>query len=60
MAILDKGVDLAGEQIKAGQQTDRAVALGFAIARKPLVDARLGRQVRCGGRNRLKARLHRR
>ncbi len=55
--ILDKGVNLTGEQINAGQQTDRAVALVFVITRKRRMDARLGRQVRCGRRKRLNARL---
>src|SRR6267142_550 len=57
VAILDEGVNLTGEQINAGQQTDRAVALVFVIARKSRVYAGLGRQVRCGRRDRLNARL---
>ena len=32
VAILDQGVHLAGEQIDAGQQADRAVALVFMVA----------------------------
>jgi len=32
MAILDQGVDLAGDEIYAGQQADRAVALIFVLA----------------------------
>ena len=39
------------------KQTDRAVALVFVITRKCRVSARLGRQARCGRRNRLNARL---
>ena len=46
VAILDQGVDLAGEQIDAGQQADRAVALVFVIAREGRMHAGLGRQVR--------------
>ena len=34
MAVLDEGVDLAGEQIDAGQQADRSVALVLVVARK--------------------------
>jgi len=46
-AILDQGVDLAGEQIDAGQQADGAVALVFIIAREGRMDAGFGRQIRC-------------
>ena len=53
VAILDKGVNLAGEQIDAGQQADRAVTFVFMIAGEGRVSARLGRQVRRGRRNRL-------
>jgi hypothetical protein len=34
VAIPDEGVNLTGEQINAGQQTDRTVALVFVVARK--------------------------
>src|SRR5262249_2227095 len=34
MAVPDEGVNLTGEQIDAGQQTDRAVALVLVIARR--------------------------
>src|SRR5216684_5937582 len=34
VAVLDEGVNFAGEQIDAGQQTDRAVALVLVIARE--------------------------
>jgi len=34
VAVPDEGVNLAGEQINAGQQTDRAVALVFMIRAK--------------------------
>ena len=46
MAIPDQGMDLAGKQVDAGQQADRAVALIFMIAREGRVQAGLGRQVR--------------
>ena len=42
MAILDQGVNLAGEQIDAGQQADRAVALVFMIAREGRMGAGSG------------------
>src|SRR5208337_41141 len=42
-------VDLAGEQIDAGQQADRSVALVLVVAREGRLSAGLGRQVR-GGR----------
>ena len=46
VAVLDEGVNLPGEQIDAGQQTDRAVALVLVIARDGRMPAGLGRQVR--------------
>jgi hypothetical protein len=46
MAILDRGMDFAGEQINPGQQAERAVALVFIVARKGRVHTGLGRQVR--------------
>lgn len=46
VAIFDKGVDLAGEQINPSQQAERAMAFVFMVARKGGVDARLGRQIR--------------
>src|SRR5208337_3244097 len=57
VAVLDEGVNPAGEQVDAGQQTDRAVALILVIAREGRVLARLGRQVRSRGRDRLDAGL---
>ena len=45
MAVLDQGVNLAGEQVDAGQQTDRAVTLILMIASEGRVLAGLGRQV---------------
>ena len=45
VAVLDEGVDLAGEQIDAGQQADRSVALVLVVARESRMSAGLGRQV---------------
>ena len=42
VAVPDEGVNLAGEQVNAGQQADRAVALVFMIARKGRMHAGLG------------------
>ena len=53
VAIPDQRVDLAGEQIDAGQQADRAMTLVFMIAREGLMDAGFGRQVRGRGGERL-------
>src|SRR5215831_3659624 len=50
MAILDQGVNLAGEQIDSGQQTDCAIALVLVVAREGRMFAGLRRQVR-GGRS---------
>ena len=57
VAVLDEGVDLAGEQIDARQQADRAVALVFELASEVLMSAGLGRQVRSRRRDRLNAGL---
>src|SRR6516164_688963 len=57
MAVLDQGVNLAGEQIDTGQQTDRAIALVLMIAREGRMFAGLRRQVRGGRSERLNARL---
>jgi len=46
MTVPDEGVNLPGEQINAGQQTDRAVAFVLMIACEGRMPARLGRQVR--------------
>ena len=46
VAIFDKGVDLAGEQINSSQQAERAMAFVFMVACKGGVDAGLGRQIR--------------
>src|SRR5215471_2629753 len=53
MAVPDEGVNLTGEQIDAGQQTDRAVALVLVIAREGRMPARLGRKVWGRGGDRL-------
>ena len=42
MTVPDEGVNLTGEQIDAGQQTDRAMAFIFVIARES--------RMRCTGR----------
>src|SRR5271166_1697361 len=42
VAVLDEGVDLAGEQIDAGQQADRSVALVLVVAREGRMSAGLG------------------
>jgi len=57
MTVLDKSVNLPGEQINAGQQTDRAMAFVLVIAREGRMPARLGRQVRGGVGDRLNAGL---
>jgi len=47
MAILDQGMDLSGEEIDPGEETERAVALVLEVAREAWIDPRLGRQIRC-------------
>ena len=46
VAIFDKRVDLAGEQIDPGQQTERAMTFVLMIAREGRMNARHGRQIR--------------
>ena len=46
MAVLDHGVNLAGDKVDAGQQGDRAVALVFMVAGEGRMNAGLGRQIR--------------
>ncbi len=46
MAILDQGMNLASEQIDAGQQANRTVTLVFVIAPEGRMGAGLGRQIR--------------
>src|SRR5215472_9567813 len=46
MAVSDQGMDLAGEQIDARQQAQRAMAFILVITGKGRVDAGLGRQIR--------------
>jgi len=57
MLVLDQGVHLAREEVDAGQQTDRAVALVLAPAREGRMHSGFGRQVRGGGRDDLDAGL---
>ncbi len=57
VAVLDQGVNLTIEQVDAGQQTDRAVALILVIAPEGRVLAGLGGQIRSRGRDRLDAGL---
>jgi len=45
VAVLDQGMDFAGDEIDPGQQADRAVALVFKLAGEGRVHARLWRQV---------------
>ena len=59
VAILDAGVDLAGEQVDASQQADGTVALVFMIAGDGRVNAGHRRQVRSGQADRLHASRHR-
>ena len=50
MAILDQRMYLAGDEIDAGQQADRAMTLIFMLTCEGRMDARFGRQIRgCGG-----------
>src|ERR1700728_163042 len=52
MAVSDEGMELAGQQIDASQQTERAMALVFMIPGEGRMDAGFGRQVgrrRCDG-----------
>jgi hypothetical protein len=46
MTVPDEGVNLTGEQVNTGQQTDSAIAFIFVIAREGRVHAGLGWQVR--------------
>ena len=57
VAILDQGMNLAGDEIDPSQQTDRAVALIFMLACKGRMHARLGWQVRGRRGNGLYSRL---
>ena len=45
MTILDTGMYFAGQQIDAGEQAQRAVALIFVVAREARVTPRLRRKV---------------
>src|SRR5947209_10259453 len=44
MPILDQRMDLAGNEVDAGQQADRALALIFVLTCEGRMDARRGRQ----------------
>ena len=57
VAVLDQGVNLAGEQIDPGQQAERAMALVFVVAREGRMNVRFGWQVGSGRRDRLDAGL---
>jgi hypothetical protein len=57
VAVLDEGVDMAGDEIDSGQQADRAMALVLVIARQGHMSAGLGWQVRGGRGDRLNAGL---
>ena len=57
VAVLDESVDLAGDEIDAGQQADRAVAPVLVVAREGRMPAGFGRQVRGGRGDRLNAGL---
>lgn len=46
VAILDEGMDMAGQEIDSGKQAQRAVAPLFVIAREGRMSAGFGRQVR--------------
>ena len=50
-------MDLAGAEVDAGQQADRAVALIFMLTCEGRMDARFGRQIRGHCRDRLDTRL---
>src|SRR6267378_783527 len=45
VAILDQGMDLAGDEVDAGQQADCAMALIFMLTCEGRMYAGLGRQV---------------
>src|SRR5664279_4740447 len=57
VAVHDQGLDLAGDEIDAGQQADRAVALVFELTHDGRVHAGRGRQVGSRGCDRLNAGL---
>jgi hypothetical protein len=57
MAILGQSMDPAGDEINAGQQADRAVALIFLLACESRIHTGLGRQVRSNRFNGLDVRF---
>jgi hypothetical protein len=52
------GMDLAGHEIDPGQEAQRSMPDIFVIAPESRMHARLWRQIRRGGRDRLNARLN--
>jgi hypothetical protein len=57
VTISDQGVHLAGQQVDAGKQADRAVALVFVVACEGCMQAWFGRQIGCRRCDRLDTRL---
>ena len=45
VAVSDEGMNFTGQQINAGQQTERTMAFVLMITREGRVNVRLGRQV---------------
>ena len=57
MPILGQRMDLAGDEVDAGQQADGAVALIFMLTCEGCMDARFGRQIQGRCRDRLDTRF---
>ena len=57
VAVSDERMDLPGKQVDSGQQAQRAMTFVLVIPREARVDAGLGRQIGCGGRDGLDSRL---
>src|ERR1700730_174638 len=57
VTISEQGVHLAGQQVDAGKQADRAVALVFVVACEGCMQAWFGRQIGCRRCDRLDTRL---
>src|SRR5690348_5864431 len=53
MAILDQSMNLTGEEVDAGEQTEGAVALVLVVTREAWIKAGFGRQIWRGGGDRL-------
>ena len=47
VTISDQGMHFAGQQVDAGKQADRAVALVFVVACEGCMQAGFGRQIGC-------------